>query len=259
MTAVVTGALRLCLSAILDAVRLAPRLDQEPADRALGVVLGAALGVLLLGALGWLVLAVTLCLAEVLRSPHGTTSTGQPATPTLLRPRTVRLVVAAVVGAGGLASPGATADPVRTAAVVAMAPAEGHSQSVGRASAPRQDAEVAVELLVGLPVPDRRTGGLDRSGPTTDRPAAVAAIPSARGAKSVRVRRGDSLWGVTVRVLAPGAVDEPDAAVVDRGWRLLYAANRAAVGPDPDLIQPGTQLEVPPRPPFTDPEPGAPR
>ena len=55
------------------------------------------------------------------------------------------------------------------------------------------------------------------------------------------VRSGDSLWSITAGLLPAGA---PDRAV-DAGWRVLHAANRTQVGPDPDLIRPGTRLVVP--------------
>ena len=53
---------------------------------------------------------------------------------------------------------------------------------------------------------------------------------------------GDSLWEVAARDL-PGA----SAAAVDRHWRLIWQVNRVAVGPDPDVIHPGTTLRLPPR------------
>jgi nucleoid-associated protein YgaU len=37
---------------------------------------------------------------------------------------------------------------------------------------------------------------------------------------------------------------------VRRYWRQIYRASRAAVGGDPDLILPGTQLEIPAFRPF---------
>lgn len=58
----------------------------------------------------------------------------------------------------------------------------------------------------------------------------------------VRVRPGDSLWAVAARHLQP----EAPAAAVDRAWRQLYRANTRVVGPDPDLVHPGTVLRVPP-------------
>ncbi len=76
--------------------------------------------------------------------------------------------------------------------------------------------------LTGLTVPDR-----------------VDAAPAPRPV--VRVRPGDSLWRVAERVLPDGAPDD----AVDRTWRRIAAANRDRLGPDPDLIFPGTLLRVP--------------
>jgi hypothetical protein len=55
------------------------------------------------------------------------------------------------------------------------------------------------------------------------------------------VRRGDSLWRIARDELAPSA---PDSAVCGE-VAAIYAANRALIGPDPDLILPGTQLTLP--------------
>jgi nucleoid-associated protein YgaU len=64
----------------------------------------------------------------------------------------------------------------------------------------------------------------------------------------VRVRPGDSLWQVARRLLADGAADvdgQPGDAAVDRMWRRRAATNADRIGPDPDLIFPGTLLRVP--------------
>ena len=57
------------------------------------------------------------------------------------------------------------------------------------------------------------------------------------------VRAGDSLWTLASRQLGPGA----SAAEIAAAWPRLYAANRAVIGTDPDLIHPGQRL-VPPAP-----------
>lgn len=57
----------------------------------------------------------------------------------------------------------------------------------------------------------------------------------------VTVRRGDSLWSVAARHLGSSATD----AEVAREWPRWYAANRAVVGADPDLIVPGEVLVAP--------------
>ncbi len=85
--------------------------------------------------------------------------------------------------------------------------------------------------LDGLALPDR----------TTDEdPGLVPARPH-RAGSTVVVGPGDSLWGITDRLL-PG---HTDAVTITRTWHVLYEANRARVGDDPDLLLPGTRLLVP--------------
>jgi hypothetical protein len=60
-------------------------------------------------------------------------------------------------------------------------------------------------------------------------------------AVEVVVRRGDSLWSISAGLSPPRASDAQIAALVSR----LYSANRSAIGPDPDLIYPGTVLRLP--------------
>ncbi|MFD0379509.1 transglycosylase family protein [Streptomyces sp. NPDC127112] len=59
------------------------------------------------------------------------------------------------------------------------------------------------------------------------------------------VRGGDTLDGIARRRRVPG------------GWRALYEANRALIGPDPAALKPGLLLTLPPPPPET-PAPAAP-
>jgi nucleoid-associated protein YgaU len=67
----------------------------------------------------------------------------------------------------------------------------------------------------------------------------------------VRVRPGDCLWRIAARDLAhhrPGPATparEVGDAAVDHRWREIYAANRAVVGPDPDLLRPAERLRLP--------------
>ncbi|MGZ4459112.1 MAG: LysM peptidoglycan-binding domain-containing protein [Nocardioidaceae bacterium] len=81
--------------------------------------------------------------------------------------------------------------------------------------------------LTGLRLPDRTTGGPDRADATTS-------------SGSVRVRPGDSLWTIAARRL-PDATD----AAVGAAWRAIARANADRIGPDPDLIYPGTLLRLP--------------
>ena len=72
-------------------------------------------------------------------------------------------------------------------------------------------------------------------------PAMASAAPSAG---SYVVRPGDSLWAIACRHLEARG-DTPTNAEVDRLWRAIWVANRAAIGDDPDLIYPGTHLSIP--------------
>ncbi|MFD7589061.1 transglycosylase family protein [Kitasatospora sp. NPDC059811] len=66
---------------------------------------------------------------------------------------------------------------------------------------------------------------------------APAPAPAADGAEAGdggwTVREGDTLGDLAETLRVPG------------GWPALYALNRAAIGDDPDLIQPGTALRLP--------------
>ena len=55
------------------------------------------------------------------------------------------------------------------------------------------------------------------------------------------VRRGDTLWDVAARHLGPTA----SPADIAHEWPRWYAANRAAIGTNPQLILPGTVLHAP--------------
>ena len=56
------------------------------------------------------------------------------------------------------------------------------------------------------------------------------------------VAPGDCLWSIA----AACSVRDADARAIDRGWRQIYAANRVAIGDDPNLIHIGLTLELPP-------------
>jgi nucleoid-associated protein YgaU len=73
-------------------------------------------------------------------------------------------------------------------------------------------------------------------------------VPAAvESAETVRylVVAGDSLWEIARRHLEAGAGERPTSTEIDRFWRAIYAANRGVVGPDPNLIFPGQQLQIP--------------
>ncbi len=202
--------------------------------------------VLLLAAWVWLLAAVGACAWDTLR---GGPYVGTARAPSALRPRIVHAVVATFLGATALATPAVHAAPVATANGL---PDDLLGGSTG-AVVP------GLELLEGLPVPDRVTGAgpgptpgptLERApdasrhggplsaGPPSSRPADTST--AAYGAPTLQVRPGDSLWTLTAGLLPADAPED----TVARGWRLLYAANRAVVGGDPDLLQPGQSLQV---------------
>jgi nucleoid-associated protein YgaU len=65
------------------------------------------------------------------------------------------------------------------------------------------------------------------------RPGTTLALPGAGAAARYTVGAGDTLSGIASALGTPG------------GWPALYAANRQAIGPDPDAIRAGTVLAIP--------------
>jgi nucleoid-associated protein YgaU len=97
---------------------------------------------------------------------------------------------------------------------------------------------VAAACMTGLARPaqadTRIAGGTTQV--TLASTLSVAAAPvTARPATRYVVRPGDTLSGIAARLAVRG------------GWAALYAANRHVIGPDPDVIRPGTVLVLPGR------------
>ena len=67
-------------------------------------------------------------------------------------------------------------------------------------------------------------------------------VPPAPAA--VVVRAGDSLWSVAEAFLHRSGATPTDRQVA-QAWPRWWAANREAVGDDPDLLLPGTALRPP--------------
>lgn len=57
------------------------------------------------------------------------------------------------------------------------------------------------------------------------------------------VKPHDTLWGIAGARLVPA---DRAATNIHRYWQQVYRANRRVIGADPDLIHPGTRLDVPP-------------
>lgn len=74
-----------------------------------------------------------------------------------------------------------------------------------------------------------------------------APLPSGTGVEQVVVQRGDTLWDLAESALARQSGHDPSNAQVAAAWPQWWAANRAAVGADPDLLLPGTTLRPPDR------------
>jgi LysM repeat protein len=69
--------------------------------------------------------------------------------------------------------------------------------------------------------------------PDVIRPGTVLVLPARGTPVRYTVQAGDSLSGIAAALGVRG------------GWSALYAANRKAIGPDPDVIRPGTVLVLP--------------
>lgn len=138
-------------------------------------------------------------------------------------------VVTCVLRSGGLPSRRA-AGPVRLALLAACGAgvlATAAPAHAGDGGTPvGAGTPLRAEALAGLPLPDRATAS---------RPREVVAT-------AVVVRPGDSLWTIAARRLGPTA----SPAEVASYWLRVRALNTAALGPDPDLIQPGQTLRLPP-------------
>lgn len=146
------------------------------------------------------------------------------------------VVVAQAVVTGGLpvrrlpGVPAWAARVVLTACgVTALGMAPAHASAYEVPSAP-------ASTLDGLPFPDRAVGPAraEQARREPPPPAPHVAGPVGR----VVVRPGDSLWRIAATGLAPGASD----AEVATTTAALHDLNRDVVGPDPDLIHPGTRL-----------------
>jgi LysM repeat protein len=189
-------------------------------DDLLGVLARLGTGVLL----GWLALTTALALVAAVPSALGDRAAR-------LTPVLVRSVVAAAVSGS-----------------IAVSSAAAATATSGPGPQPRPTASASVAPAVtGLPDP----GWTPAPPPPPPRPPTThpgdvslvssAGTPGAAAEEHVVVRRGDTLWAIAERHLGPAA----DPAEIAREWPRWYAANRAVIGADPDLLQPGQRLTPP--------------
>jgi hypothetical protein len=188
----------------------------------------SALGVLL-----WLGVAATCSWATMALPARHPLSGLARAVGNRITPVVARRVLAATIGAALLsgASPAmAAVHPGRPAAITAVDLRAGTGVTL--------DPSWPAATPDG-PGPSSRIDdpGLD---PSWGRPGRLR--PGVRPEQTVVVRRGDTLWDLAARHLGPAATD----AEIAREWPLWFAANRAAIGSDPDRLRPGQQLTPPP-------------
>jgi len=170
----------------------------------------------------WLLLLVVTTAGSALRSAGRQQPEGMGRH---LAPRAARQAVLALLGVGTM---------LTTSATVSAAPAGYDAPRPVAAAGVRWgvDGSARAHPLEGLPLPDRPSGaGRPETPPRDARAAAVV------------VRPGDSLWAIAARALG----DHPSTAAIARSWPRWYAANRAVIGDNPDLLLPGTVLEAPPQ------------
>ena len=105
-------------------------------------------------------------------------------------------------------------------------------QLVGRAPTASGTADCVAAHRVRRP---HRTAP---TAPATPAPSSASAVTP----EHYSVQPGDCLWSIAQRRLPVAATNRD----VDAGWRAIYVANRAAIGPDPDLIHVGLDLVLPP-------------
>ena len=179
-----------------------------------------------------------------------TTLATAPGAPPNRGPSSIHLVAAASAASrgpiGSAAWRGLAPADVRVPRPQAMDPMAG---SLAEGSPAGASAAAISPSAVGLP-PIRgfmagRTGPV-RARPALRRPAAplppwLGGGPS-KAASSYTVEAGDTLWDIAAAHLGPA---ERSSSRVHRYWQRIYRANRSVIGADPDLIHPGTRLDVP--------------
>jgi hypothetical protein len=210
----------------------APELDVALAG------LAAALGLVLLA---WTALAglVTVAASALPAGSGAALALGDLAE--RITPVAMRRLLAVVLGAA-LVSGAVPAEAAVPHGTVATAPVAAGPDRAARAGVSGLDpawaaAAHAPDLDPGWSVPaPQRPVALD---PTWGQPGRLR--PAVHAERTVAVRRGDTLWDLAARELGPAATD----AEIAEAWPYWFTANRAVIGPDPDVLRPGQRL-VPP-------------
>lgn len=173
-----------------------------------------------------------------------------------MSPKLVRPLVAGLLATGLAAGAGAG-----SASAATRSPALPAAQWTAPTAAPTTALPIALPIALPTALP---TGQVARP-----EPAAVSTLPAAgwvpagppgrltatadvsvvasaprrhvEAPGAVVVRRGDCLWSVVARSLGP---DASDARVAEQ-WPRWWAANRSAIGEDPNVLLPGMRLHPP--------------
>lgn len=143
------------------------------------------------------------------------------------------LVVAAALGASPAAA--APAAPVVAAGPAAAAPSTADEPGRAEPAPARSTVPVPGWTPTVVATPPRTAAG--EVGLVTT----ATTTTQTEEQQVVVVRRGDTLWSIAARSLGAQATDQD----VAEAWPSWYAANRATIGEDPDLLLPGQQLVVP--------------
>ena len=168
--------------------------------------------------------------------------------PIMRRTAAGALVAAVATGAPAMAAqaPGASDDLGWTPTASAPAPAGEAPSPAGDTPAPAGDTPA--------PAGDTSSNAGDAARRPDAAAGATSADPSSPPAMTHRVSAGESLWSITEEILDAGSAGSPTdpssggpgtQAQIARAWPILYAANAESIGADPDLILPGTALNVP--------------
>jgi nucleoid-associated protein YgaU len=180
--------------------------------------------------LAWLLLGALLTAAGRVPGALGRTAAaaGARITPRLLR-STVEMACGALAVAGPvLAAPTGYARTLHASSAAAAVPA-GDWPAAGD---PRAAPDLDWPATDGRNRPDQ---------PVIRHGAPRGGGSSATTRHAITVQRGDTLWSIAAARLGPGASD----AEIAETWPSWYAANRARIGPDPDLLLPGERLRPP--------------
>lgn len=191
------------------------------------------------GTLLWLLAAVFglgLLATAIARLPGAIGRAGDRLSRVLL-PQAVRRLAAGSAGLGVLLA------PVAAIAETGSAPPPASSVPAPGWPVDPPPAPPATPAPPVPPVPPAQPAPPAPPAPPVPPAKPVESTPPDAPTDSVTVRPGDSLWLIAARRL--GATASP--ARVAATWPAWYAANRGAIGDDPDRLVPGQVLHAPAR------------